>query len=324
MNSLSQMKLDFSAINLAELFTASAIVTSLILITAVLVLRRVAVKYVWRDAEVLAKEQRRWIIRIKNISAILIFVGLILIWAPQLHTVALSIAAFAVALVVATREMILCLMGAIMRATTQPFRAGEWISVDGVMGEVIDLDAFSFRLQEVDMRGKSYQFTGRTITIPNSKLFTANIEHANFFKAYIFEDVRMTVQYTDVRPDAAMRVLKEISEKYFAPYRADATAFNRKVRRRAGIEIGSSEPTYDLTTSDVGHYQFFVRFFLPTTVAASVGSEVATDFLTHIHDMRRKNQEDVKAADRIANAANNEAAKKEAAAPTDQGSGVPA
>src|SRR5690606_25179459 len=99
---------------------------------------------------------------------------------------ALSITAFVVALVVATKEMILCLTGAIMRATTQPFKAGEWITIDGVTGEVIDLDAFAFRLQEVDMSGKTYQFTGRTITIPNSKLFTHNVENANFFKAYIF------------------------------------------------------------------------------------------------------------------------------------------
>lgn len=317
MNSLGQMNLDFSAIDWAEMFTASAIFTSLLLIAGVLVLRRFAVKYVWRDAEVLQKQQRRWIIRIKNISAIAIFVGLILIWAPQLHTVALSIAAFAVALVVATREMILCLMGAIMRATTQPFRAGEWISIDGIMGEVIDLDAFSFRLQEVDMRGKSYQFTGRTVTIPNSRLFTANIEHANFYKAYIFEDVRLTVQFADVRPDAAMALLKDIAEKYFAPYRADAAAFNRKVRRRAGIEIGAPEPQFDLTTSDVGHYQFYVRFFLPTTVAASVGSEVAKDFLSQIHDMRRQSQEDTKAADRAAAAS----LQKDTAAPAVQGGG---
>lgn len=296
MNNLSHLSVDFSALSLGEIFTASALVVSLLLVTGVWLLRRLLIRYVWRDAEVLAKEQRRWIIRIKNISTITIFVGLILIWAPQLHTIALSIAAFAVALIVATREMILCLMGAIMRATTQPFRAGEWISIDGVMGEVIDLDAFSFRLQEVDMKGKSYQFTGRTVTIPNSRLFSANIEHANFFKAYIFEDVRVTVQFADVEPDAAMDILKEISERHFAPYRADATAFNRKVRRRAGIEIGPAEPTYDLTTSDVGHYQFFVRFFLPTSVAAAVGSDVTKDFLKEIHAMRRRLQEAARAA----------------------------
>jgi small-conductance mechanosensitive channel len=175
-----------------------------------------------------------------------------------------------------------------VRATTQPFKAGEWITIDGVTGEVVDLDAFAFRLQEVDMAGKTYQFTGRTITVPNSKLFTHNIENANFFKAYIFEDVRIAVQYADIDPAEALDALKDIAEQYFAPYRDESVSFNRKIRRRAGVDIGSAEPVFDLTTSELGHYQFHVRFFLPTAVAPSIGSDVTRDFLTRIHVMRGK------------------------------------
>lgn len=291
MNSLANIPIDFSALDFKDLFSTSSIVTSILLMIAVMLARSFLVRYVRKDAEVLDKDQRRWTIRIKNASVIIIVIGLVLIWAPQLHTFAISIAAFAVALVVATKEMILCLTGAIMRATSQPFKVGEWITVDGVTGEVVDLDAFAFRLQEVDMEGKTYQFTGRTITIPNSKLFTTNIENANFFKAYIFEDVRVAVQYADMDPGAAMDALRDIAEKYFAPYRDDSVAFNRKIRRRAGIDIGSAEPVFDLTTSELGHYQFHVRFFLPTAVAANIGSDVSRDFLSYVHDVRKKERQ---------------------------------
>ncbi len=295
MNSLASLSFDFSDLDLKDILSFGSIFTSIFLIGAIILIRGFLIRYVRRDAEVLDKDQRRWTIRIKNTSAILMVIGLVLIWAPQLHTVALSITAFAVALVVATKEMILCLTGAIMRATSQPFKAGEWITIDGITGEVVDLDAFSFRLQEVDMEGKTYQFTGRTITIPNSKLFTSNIENSNFFKAYIFEDVRVGVQYTDIDPAAAMNALKTISEKHFAPYRDDSLAFNRKIRRRAGIEIGSAEPVFDLVTSELGHYQFHVRFFLPTGIAPSVGSDVSQDFLSYVHEQRQK--EKAKAAE---------------------------
>lgn len=286
MNSAAKLPLDFSALDWHDLLSFGSIFTSVLLIVAIGLIRGFAVRYVRKDAEILNKDQRRWTIRIKNISAVIMVIGLILIWAPQLHTVALSITAFVVALVIATKEMILCLTGAIMRATTQPFKAGEWITIDGVTGEVIDLDAFAFRLQEVDMAGKTYQFTGRTVTVPNSKLFTANIENSNFFKAYIFEDVRVAVQYTDVDPCAAMAALRDIAEKAFAPYRDDALAFNKKIRRRAGVDIGSAEPVFDLTTSELGHFQFHVRFFLPTGIAPNVGSDVTRDFLAQIYAMR--------------------------------------
>jgi small-conductance mechanosensitive channel len=280
-----------TTIDFMAFFSASSLGTSLILIAAIAILRRFLIKYVRKDDEIMSKDQRRWVIRIKNASVGVMLVGLILIWAPQLHTFALSITAFAVALVVATKEMILCLTGAFMRATSSSFKVGEWITIDGVTGEVVDLDAFSFRLQEVDMAGKTYQFTGRTITIPNSKLFTNNVENANFFKAYIFEDVRVGVQFTDIDPAVALSIFKDVSVKYYEPYAKDAAAFNKKIRKRAGIDVGSPDPVFDLTTSELGHYQFHGRFFLPTNLASNVGVDITQEFLSKIHHMRIKSKE---------------------------------
>lgn len=286
MDKLASLPFDFKALEWGALLSLGSIVTSILLISAIAIVRGMLIRYIRKDSEVIDKEQRKWIIRIKNTSVILIVFGLFMIWAPQLHTFAISIAAFAVALVVATKEMILCLTGAVMRATSQPFKPGEWVTIDGVTGEVVDLDLFSFSLQEVDMAGKTYQFTGRTIIVPNSKLFTGNVENANFYKNYIYEDVHVTVQFTDLDPEAALESLKAIAEKYFAPFRKEAVSFNRKVRRRAGIDIAAAEPSFDLTTSDLGHYKYHVRLFLPTPIAANVGYQVSRDFLSTVHKMR--------------------------------------
>lgn len=289
---------EIRSVDLGGIFSASSVLTTLIFVIALWTARRMAIKYIWRDAEVLSKDQRSWIIRIKNISAMVLIVGLILIWAPQLHTVALSLAAFAVAVVVATKEMILCFMGAIVRVTTTPFRSGDWITIDGTTGEVVDIDAFSFRLQEVDMKGKSYQFTGRTISIPNSKLFSSNVENANFFKSYVFEDIRIAVTHADIDPAAAMKKLREIVQRYFAPYHNEAVAFNRKIRRRSGVGIGAAEPSFDITTSDVGNYFFQVRMFLPTVAAASVRADITHDFLDYISAQRREAKKTEKSAEK--------------------------
>jgi len=273
-------------IDIKSILTASDMLTSLLLLALILIARRMMIQQVWGKTEVLSKDQRRWIIRIKNISIITVILGMTLIWAPQLHTLALSIAAFAAAVVVATKEMILCVMGAIMRMTSQSFKVGDWISIDGMTGEVIDLDAFSFSLQEVDSKGKTYTFTGRTIIIPNSKLFTANVENANFFKTYLFEDIRIVVQHNDIGPVAASTALNAIAEKHFTPYRTDAQSFNRKIRRRAAIGIGQAEPVYDLVTTDTGHYVFMCRLFLPTGVAAKTRSAITREFLEYIYRQR--------------------------------------
>lgn len=90
---LSDLEANLSGINFMAFFSASEIASSLLLIAIVMFARRLLIRYVRKDAEILAKEQRRWIIRIKNTSAAIIFICLILIWAPQLHTFALSASA---------------------------------------------------------------------------------------------------------------------------------------------------------------------------------------------------------------------------------------
>lgn len=99
--------------------------------------------------------------------------------------------------------------------------------------------------------------------------------------------MRVAVQYTDIDPGQALDVLKSIAETHFEPHRKDAVAFNKRIRRRAGIDVGSAEPVFDLTTSELGHYQFHVRFFLPTVLAAKIGSDISTDFLTHVSSFAR-------------------------------------
>lgn len=288
MNSWVKFPFDLSSVEWEAFLSLGSLITSLAYVAVIVLARGFLIRHVRRDDEILGKEQRSWIIRIKNTAGILMVVGLIMIWAPQLHTFALSITAFAVALVVATKEMILCLTGAIMRATSNQFKVGDWVTVDNVTGEVIDMDPLSFRLQEVDMEGKTYHFTGQTITVPNAKLFTSNVVNANFFKAYIFEDVRVTVQYMDIDPDAAMGVLQDVVDTYFEPHKKDALAFNKKIRKKEGIEIGTAQPLYDLTTSDFGHYRFHVRLFLPTAQAVNIGSDISRDFLGKIHIMRER------------------------------------
>ena len=291
MNDVSVFLDELKALNVQGMFTASELFTSLVLVTAILIARRLLIRYIWRDTEVLAKDQRSWIIRIKNISAILLLIGLVLIWAPQLHTFALSIAAFAAAVVIATKEMILCLTGAVMRVSTQPFNATDWVSVDGTVGEVIDLDIFAFKIQEVDIKGRSYHFTGRTVTVPNSKIFSSNVENFNFFKAYVFEDVKITIPHVNIDPEDAATKLREITEKHFSQHRADAIAFNRKIRRRSGFGIGSAEPSYDLATTDTGNYIYSVKMFVPTVLAARLRGEITRDFIAYAYKVRLAAQE---------------------------------
>jgi hypothetical protein len=64
------------------------------------------------ESGVLSEAQRRRVSHVRFATLVVSIVGPVLIWAPELQNFALSLTAVAVALVIATKELLLCLSGA--------------------------------------------------------------------------------------------------------------------------------------------------------------------------------------------------------------------
>ncbi len=267
-------------------YLVAGMIETAALIAVILALRFFLIRLIRRNTEILNKDQRRQINRVNNGATVLILVCLVFIWAPQLHTFVLSLTAVAVAIVLTTKEILMCLTGGFLRATTKPFDVGDWITVDGATGEVMRITQLATLMEEIDTVGKSYQFTGRTVQIPNSKFLTANVENANFIKSHIYLDVPVAVQFTDVDPAKMMRELEKVTEKHFAPFREEAVKFNRRIEKKAAVDFADPEPHFSLRTTDLGHYVFTARLFVPTRQAAQIGAEITKDFLHAVHRAR--------------------------------------
>jgi len=263
-------------------------ITTVLLIAGVVLLRYFLSHFVRGKSEILDKEQRRWLNHINNGTTILVLLGLILIWTPQIHTFALSLTAFAVAVVLSTKELLMCITGGFLRATTKPFDIGDWITVDDLTGEVMRITTMATVVEEIDMAGETYQFTGQTIQIPNSKFLSINVENANFIKNHVYYDIPITVQYADLDPQKLMKQLQNITTKHFAPFRDEATKFNKKVEKVAAVDFADPEPQYFLKTTDSGHFVYTVRLFVPTLKAVQIGTSITQDFLSYVYKTKIK------------------------------------
>jgi small-conductance mechanosensitive channel len=263
-------------------FLLSGGITSLLLIAALIILRTVLIRIMRGREEILSKDRRRWITNVKNTIWVALVIGLIFIWAPQIQTLALSLTAFAVALVIATKEFIMCLVGGLVRTSTRPFKIGNWITVNGVSGEVTDMDAFAVRLQEVDISGKTYQFTGQTFVIPNSVFLTAQVENLTFTKQYVYLDVPVTVKIDDCDPVKMMDRLKEITAKLYEPLHDEAGKFIRRIERKASVDLPDPEPHYFISAHDSGYCTFSVRLLAPTALATELSSAITLEFLSQL------------------------------------------
>lgn len=224
-------------------------------------------------------QYRRWARSIKNTFWTLLLIGLCLIWAPQLRTFALSVTAIAVAIVVATKELILCFSGSFMRASSRAFTVGDWIEVGAIYGEVTDHNIFSTTLQELDAHSGH---TGREIIFPNSLLLATPVRNRSLLKNHVMHEFAITVDAHPAWADAA-EWLPPIIASHFAPYADVARHEKGRVSRRAGVSLGDELTGLRFSTSDIGKYRATISLFCPLPVTDALQSAITLDVLAHLH-----------------------------------------
>jgi len=265
-------------VNPATLFDLAA---SAVLILLLLLVRILAIRFIRRKTALAPNLQRRWITSIRYVLFFLLLVGLVLIWAPQLRTFALSLTAVAVALVVATKELILCFTGSFMRASSRFFSVGDWIEVNGIRGEVVDHNLFVTTLQELDGGPHAFHYSGRTAVVANSAFFANPVRNLSFLKDHLFYSFAITVDpAVDIFAHRAR--IRDIVERHYAPLRPQAAHVNAQIERRAGVDLLDPEVRIRFSTTDLGKYRITITLFCPSARAEELETEIVCDLMAEL------------------------------------------
>ncbi|MCW5619201.1 MAG: mechanosensitive ion channel family protein [Nitrosomonas sp.] len=257
-------------------------VRSCVLIAAMLSLRFVLVYLIKRNRAILTEGRRHWITSVKNFSWLIMIFGLLFIWWPELKNFAFSIAAVTVALVIATKELILCFSGAMLRAGTGAFTIGDWIEVGANRGEVIDFNLFSTTLQELDRSPNDYSFTGKTIAIPNSLFLSEPIKNLNFSKRYTFHRFSIAIDAHFNIADIRQWIVTEI-DQCSADFIEIARRYNAFIEKRTGIDIPGPEPRIMISTSELAKCIITIVIFCPTEKAGELERHITQGVLERVY-----------------------------------------
>ncbi|MCB1984570.1 MAG: mechanosensitive ion channel [Burkholderiales bacterium] len=259
-------------------------IQSCTLVAGLLSLRILLVHLIKRNREILTEGRRHSITSVKNFSWLIIFFGLLAIWWPELKNFAFSIAAVTLALVIATKELILCFSGAMLRAGTGAFTIGDWIEVGANRGEVIDYNIFSTTLQELDKSPNDYSFTGRTIVIPNSLFLSESIKNLNFFKRYVFHRFSIVVDPHISTADVEQWIVAEINTQS-ADFIEIARRYNAFIEKRTGVDVPGPEPRIMISTNEYAKRIITVIVFCPTEKAAELERHITQGVLELVFQM---------------------------------------
>ena len=246
--------------------------------------RWLAIRQIRLDSGILKSADRRAISVLHHGALAIVFATIFLIWLPQLQHFVLSITAIAVALVVATKELLLCLIGTVLVRSSRAFVIGDWIAVQDRFGEVIERNLLSTMVQEVEPRG--YTYTGRTVVLPNSLFLGASVANQNFLKRYQFHSFRITIE-PDAFPFDAEARLEQRIRSLTEPFAEVARRYNHMLELRTGIDIPDAEPSIEFTTNDTAKLVTTMTIFCPTERIVELEKAMVREFFDWYRTNRR-------------------------------------
>ncbi|MGH9461870.1 MAG: mechanosensitive ion channel family protein [Vicinamibacteria bacterium] len=252
---------------------APEIIASLGLLLVAVLLRTISVRAV-RKSNLPMEIRRRWVVQIRNTTILLVILGLTVIWAAEFRAVALSIVAFAVALVIATKELILCLSGALLRA--RAFSVGHRIEVGHIRGDVIDVGALATRLLEVDPL--TLERTGRAVTIPNSKFLNDPIINESFTSDFVSHVLRIPLS-SGIDWREAEVVLRELATEECSAYLDQAKSHMERTAAEEVLDPPIVSPSTRVLIPARGQLDLLLRFPAPVRKRERVAQRIIRRFL---------------------------------------------
>jgi len=248
---------------------------TVLFVLCVLLLRGLLTRRVRRGKDILDTTDRKTISRIHVASVMACVVVVLLLWLPEIQHFILSITAIAVALVIATKELLLCLTGSILIRTSRAFSIGDWILVSTQFGEVIERNFMSTTLQEIEAR--SFTSTGRTIIVPNSLFLSNSVINQNFLRRYQFHSFNITIE-PDAFPIDAEGKLQQRIETLISHFRDTAQRYNKMLEKRTGIDIPDANPSIEFSTNDLAKLVTTITVFCPTDQITVLEKDIVREF----------------------------------------------
>lgn len=259
---------------------ARDVASTLILAVALVIARFALVRAVSRRAGFTVEQRRWWLVNIRNGVILLLLAGLIFIWAHELRTFAVSLVALAVAFVVATKELILCFSGAVLRAATHAYSIGDRIEIGDMRGDVVDQNLFVTTLMEIGPGKTSHQFTGRALVIPNSMLLQNPLVNETFIGEYVVHLITVPLSAHDDWQHAE-RYLLEAATAECAPFMDEARRYMAGVEARHALDMPSVEPRVSIEIPEPGKINLLLRIPAPARRKGRLEQAILRHFLSH-------------------------------------------
>ncbi|MFI4875061.1 MAG: mechanosensitive ion channel domain-containing protein, partial [Blastopirellula sp. JB062] len=227
-----------------------------------LILRSVLVRAVRRSDKLPSDVRRRWLVQIRNGLLFLFLLGMFVVWASQIQHVTVSILAFAVAVVIATKELIQCISGSVMKAVGRPFKLGDRIEFHNIRGDVIDHNILTTTIMEIGPDQMTQQLTGRAIVVPNNMFLNKVVVNETFTQEYVLHSFKIPCSLKEDWRQLEQDLL-EAAKTECEPWLAKARQHFDLLAKQQGLTVLSVDPRITFRIPKSSELELVVRVVAP-------------------------------------------------------------
>lgn len=258
------------------------LVSTLIVVLSLLLLRFLVTRYIKKLEHYQPTTRRRWIVSIHNTFLVVLLILLTVIWMEQLRTITASLMLVAAAIVVATKEFILNVVGFFYRTGNKFISVGDRIEIANLRGDVIDQTFLGITIIEIGSGVKTHQYTGLTVFIPNSMFLNSPVKNeTRLLGDYVFHIINIPLKASaDWR--LAERALMDAANEICGPYLEEARHSMGQLAIEYSLDAPSADPRISIQISEPDRINLVLRIPIQAKKRGRLEQEIYKKYILNL------------------------------------------
>ena len=170
----------------------------------------------------------------------------------------LAIGLFSAGVAFTLQELILSIAGSLYIFIVKVYQPGDRIEINGIKGDVIDIDSIYTTMMEIGEWVSSDNYSGRIVKLSNAFVFKGAVYNYSRDFPFIWDEFNLPFRYgSDI--ELAKKIVVDIATENLSESTAKSKATWKKVVNKYYIEDAVVEPTLAITLTD-NWVQFNLRY----------------------------------------------------------------
>lgn len=197
---------------------------------------------------------------IEVIGYILVVLVTITYFTGSIKDFGLAIGLLTAGITITLQELILSIAGSFYIFFVKVYKPGDRIEINGIKGDVIDIDSIYTTMMEIGEWISSDNYSGRIVKISNAFVFKGPVYNYSSDFPFLWDEFNLPIRHgSDI--ELAKSIIVEVAQEHLSEYVKDSVEGWKAIVNKYYVEDAQVDPTLAITLTD-NWVQFNLRYIV--------------------------------------------------------------